>query len=96
MVAIKAGGVLKVQKLVSLVEQHKCERVFAHSRFPPGILPPELVAKKAMAYVAEDEATFTKVQHAVQGSSTAQCLWEVMVQDGKVWPVAVLLMTKKQ
>ena len=85
-----------VLKLVTLAEQHKCEAVFAHNRFPPGILPPELLLKKAMVYLAEDETTFAKVQQAIQGSTLVQCVWEVKVQEGKIWPVAVLLMTKKQ
>ena len=96
MVAIKEGSVLKVLKLVKLVEQHKCESVYSHNRFPPGVLPPELAVKKQMAYWAEDDTIFTKVQQATQDSSMAQCMWEVKVSaDAKITPVAVLLITKK-
>ena len=38
----------------------------------------------------------TKVLEALRQSSWAHLLWEVAVRNGVVWPVGVVLMSKKQ
>ena len=93
----KVNGKVTVMKLLNFVSDNKCDSVFQHNKFTAGVFPPELVLKKAMCYSPGDaEATFQKIHSAVKQSSSAQLLWEVSVKDGKVWPGAVLLMSKKQ
>ena len=95
----KVNGKVTVMKLLNFVSDNKCDSVFQHNKFTAGVFPPELVLKKAMRYTPSDAdalAIFQKIHSAVHESSSAQLLWEVSVKEGKVWPGAVLLMSKKQ
>jgi len=98
LVVARGSKGVRVMKLLTYVQENKCTSVYQHNRFEAGIFPPELALKQAMTFVpgAPASAVFQKVLEAIRASTQAHLLWEVVTKEGRVWPEALLLVSKKQ
>ena len=99
LVLMNSSGVRKAMKLATVIEENKCDIVYAHNKLPgPGLVPPELIIKKHQFFqpAAEIAEQFKAVLGSVGESTPARFLWEVEIRTGKVWPVAVSLVNSKQ
>ena len=74
------------------------DAMYLHGKFPKGVPPQTLVAKKPCVYVPtrEQAGALLAAHRAVATATRAELLWVVVESGGKLAPTGLALVTTKQ